>query len=671
MSLLQELLRGGWLRTVDHALGVSLDRLRPETPDAVLAAAALCSRALAQGHSQLPLSQVSELLLDLAPERELPALPPLDEWLTMLRASPWCTHMVGASLLATSPSTIHDLVASKLAPTPLMLDGDALSLRRYWHYELRLAAAIRARLATPPSAVSPQIETRLAELFPEAAGADTAQADAARALLGRHFLLLTGGPGTGKTTTVARALVLFAENAHHVGASLLATNPSNVGASLLATKFAPEQELVASKLAPTIALAAPTGKAAARLAESVRDSLAQMVLAGTLDEAAATALAPEAKTLHRLLGWQPGSTEFRHDAANPLPADLVIVDEASMIDLPLMCKLVEAVSPSATLLLIGDRDQLPSVETGDVLAALCDALPALPIVGASLLATSSASEPHLVASELAPTGARAARVHLTHSHRQRADVDVAALAELVRDGKAEAALHGLSTEAFRGVTWREGGDRSIGEAVLTSALPAFRGLATAATVTAALAEAKQFRVLTAVREGAAGSQTLNAQVAAALDPARRGTGFFHGRLVLITENSYRHGLFNGDIGIAWREYAAPDGAPVEPTLRVWFDADGGPRAWLPSALPAHESAFALTVHKSQGSEFERVFLALPERGARSVSRELLYTGLTRCRQAVTVWATEATLREGIARRAQRWSGLAARLTGFESPTSEQ
>ncbi len=669
MSLLQELFRGGWLRTVDHALGESLRRLRPDTPDAVLAAAALCSRALAQGHSQLPLSLVPELLLDLAPEREPPDLPPIEEWLAMLHASPWCTYPVGASLLATnsfdaeagllatSPPQVHDLVASKLAPTPLVLEGDALSLRRYWQYELRLAAAIRARLATPPNALSPQVETRLSELFPATDGADTAQADAARALLGRHFLLLTGGPGTGKTTTVARALVLFVENAHHVGASLEATNPNS------------ETSFVASKLAPTIALAAPTGKAAARLAESVRDSLAQMVTAGILDETAATALAPEAKTLHRLLGWQPGSTAFRHDAANPLPADLVIIDEASMIDLPLMCKLVEAVSPTATLLLIGDRDQLPSVETGDVLAALCDALAADPhLVGANLLAANPPSEAKLVASKLAPTKGGLARVHLTHSHRQRADVDVAALAALVRDGDGDAALRGLAAESFRGITWREGGDRGLGDAVLMTALPAFRRIAAAPDIAAALAEAKQFRVLTAVREGPAGSQTLNAQLAAALDPARRGTGFFHGRLVLITENSYRHGLFNGDIGIAWREHAESDGSPVESTLRVWCDADGGPRAWLPSALPAHESAFALTVHKSQGSEFERVFLALPERGARTVSRELLYTGLTRCRQAVTVWATEATLREGIARRAQRWSGLAARLSDSTSAT---
>lgn len=558
MSLLTDLYRGGWLRAVDHALGESLRRLRPDEPDAVLAAIALCSRALAQGHSGLPLSQVGELLLDIAPERALPTLPPLADWLALLRAS----EFVGVGLIAPDGA-------------PTVLEGETLSLRRYWRYETRLAAAIRARLGDAPAATP---------------------ADAAQALLTHRLLLLTGGPGTGKTTTVARVMVQFAEDFH-----------TRTGGM------------------PRIALAAPTGKAAARVAESVRNTLAGLEAAGTISAATAALLRPDARTLHRLLGWRPDSTAFRHDAAHPLPADLVIVDEASMIDLPMMCKLVEAVAPQATLLLIGDRDQLPSVETGDVLAALCDA--AIP------------------------------RVHLSHSHRQRDDTDVSALAALIRDGDGQAALTGLANQAFRGVTWQAGGDRGISEAVLAIAVPAFRRVAAATDVRAALAEAKQFRVLTAVREGPAGSQPLNAAIAAALDPAHRGNGFFHGRLVLITENSYRHGLFNGDIGIAWQDDHDAD----QPGLRVWFDADGGPRAWLPAALPAHESAFALTVHKSQGSEFERVFLALPERGARPVSRELLYTGLTRCRQAVTVWASEQTLHEGITRRAQRWSGLGARL----------
>ena len=586
MSLLRALERGAWIRSVDLALARSLRRAREETPDLVLAAAALASRALANGHSQLPMTLVRELLLEIAGDRELPELPPLEEWLEVLWASPWIA----------APATASESCV-------MVLDGEALSLRRYWQYEARLAAAISSRLAgSEPVQDSDALAQRIASLFTAADGSiDQAQADAARAALSKRFLLLTGGPGTGKTTTVARTLVLFAEH------------------------FARAND----DRAPRILLAAPTGKAAARLAESVRENLAQLLADGLIDARLAQLLPSEASTLHRLLGWRRGSVDFRHDAARPLLADLVIVDEASMIDLPLMCKLLEAVPPAATLVLIGDRDQLPSVETGDVLAALCDA-------GATQ------------ASRLARH-----RAHLGKSHRQAGDIDVAALAAVVRDGDGGAALAGLAAERFRGVAWRTGSDRALAEAVLEQALPAYRAVQSAADVPAALAAAKCFRVLTAVREGAAGSQKLNGLIAGALDPARRGDGFFRGRLVLVIENSYRHQLFNGDIGVVWPDEFGES--------RVWFDTESGPRAWLPAALPAHESAFALTVHKSQGSEFERVFFALPEQGSRVVSRELLYTGLTRCRREVTLWANENVLREGIARKAQRWSGLAQRL----------
>ncbi|MFA6986566.1 MAG: exodeoxyribonuclease V subunit alpha, partial [Arenimonas sp.] len=592
MSLLQALVRGGWLRSVDVGLAESMQRARSETPDLVLAAAALTSRAVANGHSQLPMALVSELLLEIANDRDPPPLPPLDEWLLVLQASPWTATPppVGAASAANAVAVAG--IAAEAAPTTaegfvLVLEGEALSLRRYWQYEQRLAAAIAARLAAPRrDHEGPALAARVAQLFAQGQGADRedhAQAEAARAALASNFLLLTGGPGTGKTTTVARALVLFAEQFAQAQAGAL----------------------------PRIQLAAPTGKAAARLAESVRENLAQLQAAGAIGEQLLHALPSEAKTLHRLLGWQRGSIEFRHNAAQPLPADLVVVDEASMIDLPLMCKLLEAVAPDTTLILIGDRDQLPSVETGDVLAALCDAaqasvgaasaakLSAASSVGAASAANAPASPQLeiLFAAEAAPTtavrGLAGHRVHLRQSHRQAGDVDVAALAALVRDGNDEAAIRGLNQQHFRGVAWHQGNDRALAEAVLAQALPPYRALQSAPDVQAALTAARQFRVLAAVREGGAGSQTLNALIAGALDPARRGDGFFPGRLILISENSYRHQLFNGDIGIVRADEFGE--------LRVWFEADGGPRAWLPAALPAHESAFALTVHKSQGS----------------------------------------------------------------------
>jgi exodeoxyribonuclease V alpha subunit len=632
MNLLQTLFRGGWLRSVDFGLAESMQRHRAETPELVLCAAALASRALANGHSQLPLAQVDELLSEIAGDRELPTLPALEEWLLPLRSSPWVASPPVGAASAAMPLTKG--IAAEAAPTLLVIEDDAISLRRYWQYEVRLAAALAARLAAPPPIHDSEFSARIAELFPSAKDlTDNAQALAARAALSTRLLLLTGGPGTGKTTTVARTMLLFAEQFSARGTA----GP------------------------PRIQLAAPTGKAAARLAESVRENLQQLLADGTISAETASSLPGEAKTLHRLLGWQRRTIEYRYGSAHPLPADLVIVDEASMIDLPLMCKLLEAVPTSATLILIGDRDQLPSVETGDVLAALCDAAMDSADVGAALAAMPEQA-PQLelsFAAEAAPTilkhGGRlsAFRVHLTHSHRQAEDVEVTALAKLVRDGNDEAAINGLGNQRFRGINWRQGNDRALADAVLAQALPAYAALQAAADVQAALNAARQFRVLTAVREGGAGSQTLNALIASALDPARRGDGFFPGRLVLINENSYRHQLFNGDIGVVWADEFGE--------LRVWFDADGGPRAWLPAALPAHESAFALTVHKSQGSEFERVFFALPEHGARVISRELIYTGLTRCRREVTLWAGEQVLRDGISRKAQRWSGLAKRL----------
>ena len=252
-----------------------------------------------------------------------------------------------------------------------------------------------------------------------------------------------------------------------------------------------------------------------------------------------------------------------------------------------------------------------------------------------------------------PTSALHGRVEeLTHNYRQSEDIDVVPLAAQVRAGAVEAVLRGLDEQRLRGVHWRHGSERALHELVLAQALAAYRAVAARPDVASALQAAREFRVLCAMRDGPAGLEALNALIGQALDPLRRVDGWFQGRLVLVTENSYRQQLFNGDIGVAWPDEAGE--------LRVWFEGDDGPRAWLPAALPAHEPAFALTVHKSQGSEFGRVLLVLPERG-RVLTRELLYTGLTRCRRELTLWAGEDALREAIGRRAERWSGLAARV----------
>jgi exodeoxyribonuclease V alpha subunit len=607
VSTLDRWLREGWLRPIDHALGASLQRLTPGTPDTVALAAALASRALAFGHSRVPLDRVADLCAEIAPDRS-PALPDRAVWERDLSESGY---------VADGSNDAH----GKL----LVFASGAIALRRYDAYEAALAAA----LSTLSGPVEPIPDTdwlceRLAALFPNDAREMPDRQKLAAALAQfERVVLLTGGPGTGKTTTVARILVLAIEASRRRGETL------------------------------RVALAAPTGKAAARLSESLRESYAALEADGRIDATLRADLPSDASTLHRLLGGRSDSVRFAHDASNPLAADLVVVDEASMVDLPLMSKLAIALPAHARLILLGDRDQLPSVETGDVLAALCDA------------AGDGAAWPERIATRLeAATGSRVARcadaralvrIELDRSRRQTAALDVSAMSASIRVGDAKAVVDGLRANAFRGVSWRSGRDAALAAFVQDHALPHYRAIADAPGVATALALLRRHRVLTAVREGDAGSRALNARIALALQrPGARDDAFFHGRPVMIRENSYRHGLYNGDVGIVWDE---SDGSG----MRVWFDTATGPRAWLPAALPAHESAFALTVHKSQGSEFDDVLLVLPEKSVRVSSRELVYTGVTRARSSLTIWAGEDVLADAIARRAQRWSGLAARL----------
>lgn len=602
MSLLDALLRCSAIRTVDHALAASLRRLDPQTPDLVLSAAALAGAAVARGHSALPLARACDLFPEPSEDVAIPELPALHIWLDALHGSRWVARNA----------------ADAQGERVLVLEWDRIALRRYWRYELRLAAALHAIAdardghnigATLHTVVSqPDVaawrESRLQQLFPALHhDPDDAQAAAARAALEYRVLLLTGGPGTGKTTTVARLLILSVEAALRCG------DPP-----------------------PRIALAAPTGKAAARLGESLRATLDTLQRDGDIAAAVAAAIPSTAATVHRLLGTIPTRPVFRHDAAHPLPTDIVVIDEASMVDLPLMTKLVEAVPRGARLVLIGDPDQLPSVETGNVLSALCEAADRTP---------TDAAFPGM-------------RVHLRHSHRQAANLDLAPLARAIRDGDAATALAGLAATQYRGIEWRQGGVRALTVLLRQDALPHYRALQQADNPRHGLDLARRFRVLTALREGPSGSIALNAQIAAMLDPARRGDALFHGGLVMVVQNSYRHGLFNGDIGLVWRD-------AEDQRLHVWFDTESGLRSFAPATLPMHEAAFALTVHKSQGSEFDCVLLVLPERSMRAVSRELLYTGLTRTREHLMLWGDEAVLRDGIARRAQRHSGLATRF----------
>ena len=613
MSLLDALHKGGHLRTLDHALAQSLRRLDRDTPDAVLAAAALASLAVAKGHAGVRLGAADALV-----EAEI-AWPDADAWTRQLAASRWV-------------DTPDDATAVADPHAPLVLEGGLLYLRRYREYERALALGLH-RIATQPVAESDiaAIAPLFATLFPNATQ-DDRQACAAALALRHALLLVTGGPGTGKTTATARLLVLLAAQAG------LSGQPS-----------------------PRIALAAPTGRAAERMAESVRHAVQSLAASG-VDANLLAALPASGTTLHRLLGTIPDSPRFRHDRDNPLPYDIVVVDEASMIDLPLMAKLVDAVASGTRLVLLGDPDQLPSVEAGDVLAAILGAAGQGNAIAQDdndalrpLLGDTHAFTQAQEASEARFPGIR---VHLQRGWRQSEALDLAPLAAAVREGDADAALGQLRAGTLSNVHFHEGLADPL-ELQRDALLAHFRALGHAATPADALAQSTRLRLLTAVREGPQGARTLNARIERLLaeggGAGRAPQGHFQGQLLIVTENSYRHRLFNGDIGVCLRDTAG--------TLVAWFPGDdaGHPRAFHPAALPAHDSAFAMTVHKAQGSEFDTVWLLLPARGNRVLSRELVYTGITRARRALHVAGSEAVIREALARHAGRWSGLGWRL----------
>ncbi len=559
--------------------------------------AALVSRETRDGHSAVTLAAHAGRAF---PEddharvafRGVPEMPPLDVWRAHLAASP----------------TVGDAEAG----CPLVLADDRLALRRHWDAERRVAQAVAGRLAATDGAPSDTARSALGRLFPPRAdGALDRQALAAVAALRQRALFVAGGPGTGKTYTAARLLAL-----------VLAERPG-----------------------ARVALAAPTGKAAARLSESVAARVAE------LPDALGGPVPTDAVTLHRLLGAHPERSGFRHDARAPLPHDVVLVDEGSMVDLGLFDALLAALRPDARLVVLGDPDQLPPVGVGTTFADVVSegTGPAPPGLAAFCAEMGLASVP----SSPAASPLAGAVVELTESRRFTADSDVGTFAVAVRGGAAAAAVAALRQRPALGLV-----EDDPAGAALAWALPFARETLAAATPDEALTVLERFRLLAAVRRGPRGVEGLNAAIEAALRAERRarwspyGPRFYPGRPVLVTVNDRDTGLANGDVGVCWGR--GDDRAVVFP--------EKGAVAW--NRLPAHEPAWALTVHKSQGSEFDAVGVVLPEpetRGATLVTRELLYTAATRAKASVTVFGAAAEVEGAVATSQRRASGLAARL----------
>jgi len=602
---LHRLQADGALRQVDADFAALL-RDRLHASPAVALAGALAMRAVAAGHSSVALGDVPRLLDALGTSAQLPEL---DDWRAALRAD---------ACVATDDAG--------QAGTLLDFSRDRIALRRYACYEQALAERLTARAAQRHEATADPVALRalLARLFGRQAGDVPPMLDrqalAVAMALRRRLLLVTGGPGTGKTTTVARLLVAVIEAARLRG-----------------------------EAAPRIALAAPTGRAAARLAEAIDGVLRADLATGRIDADIAAQVPTQARTLHRLLGWQPGRVGFRHHAGHPLREDLVVVDEASMVDLPLMAKLVEAVPDTATLVLIGDPDQLPAVEAGDVLGGLCAASGD----GLSLPADDAAFATALLGSDVPvaePAPLAGARVHLLHGWRQAGAAPLQTLAGALQRGDRDAVLEAFAAGDEAVLSRRHGDVAALAEALRREALPAFAAVRDADDPGRALALAARCRILAALRRGPFGAEHWNAWCAAELGERMP---YFHGRLLMIAANSERHGLYNGDLGVVWRDRHGE--------LAAWFETPQGLRAWRPAQLPVHASAYATTVHKAQGSEFDRVLLVLPDSDARVLSRELLYTALTRARRSAWIWGALETLDRALERRTWRESGLEARL----------
>lgn len=611
-DLLRAFNQAGVLAAADVHVARALARLAGEDDPLVELASALAVRGQRAGHVLVDLSAARSTVMTTAETDDEAAL----ERLPWPQPGAWCERLARSTLVSAPDGLPPD--------RPLRLEGSALYLQRYWQDECAVAAELlrRAR-ATPDGADRTRTAALLDRLFPD--DPSGRQRAAVQQAVESSLSVVVGGPGTGKTTTVARLLALLYDQ------SLCGQR---------AGRHAP---------APLVALAAPTGKAAARMAEAVHEEAGRL----TIGEAAREwMLALEASTVDRLLGRRPGgSGRSRHDRHNRLPHDVVVVDETSMMSLPLMARLLDATRPAARLVLLGDPEQLASVETGAVLADIVGPAGRAPV--------GEAGEPG-DARPVSPV-AKCVTV-LAHNYRFRGDL--VELAAAARAGDGDAVVKVLRDPPGEGVKWLET-DLSSGtgalEPVVALAAPAVTALADACRTgeaRLALAALGRFRLLCAHREGPVGASTCNAVLEQWLESSgmvsRQVEGYYAGRPVVVTANDYGLSLWNGDLGVAVNEGGR---------LVVAFERGASIERFSPSRLTGVQTAFAMTAHRAQGSEFDEVAFVLPAPPARILTRELFYTAVTRARRSVTVVGSEEAVRYAVARPIARASGLSERLWG--------
>ncbi|MRR16468.1 MAG: exodeoxyribonuclease V subunit alpha [Deltaproteobacteria bacterium] len=594
----------------DLSIGEFLSSVVTKNKDDVRLAASLISRQLSGGHVCVKLPEFAGRGLGTGDSADDPVRYP--------RLSAWLQSLENAECVG-RPGEFK----------PMILDeAHRLYFQRYWQYEQDVAGFVRHSLSVGLEASmhdsARAIREKLQFYFPEmSVGRISWPGVAAAIALMRRFLIITGSPGTGKTTAMTRVMA-FLQDVKECGLR--------------------------------IALCAPTGKAAARMEESIKKTKMTLSCPKNIKES----IPDEAMTIHRLLGSRMYSPYFSFNEKNNLPYDLIVVDEASMVDLPLAAKLMTALRPEARLILLGDRDQLASVDAGSVLGDIC--FPeSLNVFSATFgRKLESLCGVPLETSDGAPD-VRDCIIEMRQNYRFSEGSGIGVLSRLIKAGDADRVLELTGEGKLSDVHLYESvdSDDSI-ERLRETALECYRAyLQTVVSGTGSIEDIfdrfEAFRVLCALRVGPWGSERLNRMIETLMAQAgliRLSDPYYQGRPVMIVQNDYRLQLFNGDVGLVLRDSSDHD------RFKVYFrDARQGFKKILPERLPRHETVWAMTVHKSQGSEFDDVILVLPENDSTVLTRELLYTGVTRARLNIRVWAGKNTVKKTIQKQIVRESGL--------------
>jgi exodeoxyribonuclease V alpha subunit len=595
--------KSGFFSGLDVHFARFMEKVSGTSSPSLRLAAALVSRSTREGHICLDLSATAgEKLIDEGDFEETIVCPKLPLWKKELLG--------------------REVVGRPGDYKPLVLDNkDRLYLFRYWDYQEKLAGLIRSRVLEKETPVDMALlKEGLSKAFPSQKEDDVDwQKVAACASVFRRFVVISGGPGTGKTTTVAKIMALLIEQ----------NSPNRV----------------------RIAFVSPTGKGASRLQQAIKEVKAAL----DFPEDVKAAIPEEASTIHRLLGSIPDSPYFRHNARRKLPLDVLVVDEASMVDLALLSKLIQALPVESRLILLGDKDQLASVEAGAVLGDICGAGPLNSFSTHFCERVGAATGKKMGPGKEDGPAIEDCLLQLTENYRFGPESGIAALSRSVNAGAAHSALACFKEGRYRDIRWVDlPQPEMLGLALKKGILGEYRGGLRAKDPLEVFQHFERFRILCALREGPYGVGAVNRMIQNMLREERwieTEARWYQGQPLMITRNDYHLKLYNGDTGVI-----LPDGPGKG--LKAFFQApDGTIRKFHPARLPEHETVYAMTVHKSQGSEFDRVLLLLPDREFPVLTRELLYTGITRAKKSVEIWARPPVFEKAISRRTERASGL--------------